>query len=97
MSILSSLVRKISAPVAQIASFVPTPIGQGVALGAGLIAQDTAKREFKKAQEKELSNMEIFGGSRGSTFRDPYAGTLIPNQGVSNQGETGFLAHYAVG
>ena len=92
MSILSSFVRKISAPVAQVASFIPNPIGQGVALGAGLIAQDTARREFKKAQEKELSNMEIFGGSRGSTFRDPYAGTLIPNQGVSNQGETGFFS-----
>ena len=36
--------------------------------------------------------MEIFGSSRGSTFRDPYAGTLIPNQGVSNQGETGFFS-----
>jgi len=92
MSILSSFVRKISAPVATIASFVPNPIGQGVALGAGLIAQDTARREFKQAQEKELSNMEIFGGGRGSTFRDPYAGTLIPNQGVSNQGETGFFS-----
>ena len=71
MSILSSFVRKISAPVATVASFVPNPIGQGVALGAGLIAQDTARREFKKAQEKELSNMEIFGGGRGSTFSDP--------------------------
>ena len=92
MSLLSSFVRKISAPVATVASFVPNPIGQGVALGAGLIAQDTARKEFKKAQEKELSNMEIFGGGRGSTFRDPYAGTLIPNQGVSNQGETGFFS-----
>ena len=92
MSLLSSFVRKISAPVATVASFVPNPIGQGVALGAGLIAQDTARREFKKAQEKELSNMEIFGGGRGSTFTDPYAGSLIPNQGVSNQGETGFFS-----
>ena len=92
MSILSSFVRKISAPVAQVASFIPNPIGQGVAIGAGLIAQDTARREFKRAQEKELSNMEIFGGGRASTFRDPYAGTLIPNQGVSNQGETGFFS-----
>lgn len=92
MSILSSFVRKISAPVATVASFVPNPIGQGVALGAGLIAQDTARREFKRAQEKELSNMEIFGGGRSSTFSDPYAGTLIPNQGVSNQGETGFFS-----
>ena len=92
MSILSSFVRKISAPVATVASLIPNPVSQGVALGAGLIAQDTARREFKKAQEKELSNMEIFGGGRGSTFRDPYAGTLIPNQGVSNQGETGFFS-----
>lgn len=92
MSILSSLVRKISAPVATFASFVPNPVAQGVAFGAGLIAQDTARKQFKSAQEKELSNMELFGGSRGSTFRDPYAGTLIPNQGISNQGETGFFS-----
>lgn len=92
MSILSSFVRKISAPVATVASFVPNPIGQGVALGAGLIAQDTARREFKNAQEKEFSGMEFDLGGRASTFRDPYAGTLIPNQGVSNQGETGFFS-----
>jgi len=56
---------------------------------------EKAQRQFKqkqKAQEQEYSGMEIFGGGRGSTFRDPYAGTLIPNQGVSNQGETGFFS-----
>jgi len=91
MSILSSFVRKISAPVATVASLIPNPISQGVALGAGLIAQDTARRDFKRAQEKELSNMEIFGGGRGSTFRDPYAGSLIPNQGVSTTPSSGFF------
>ena len=56
---------------------------------------EAAQRQFKqkqKAQEQEFSGMEIFGGGTGSTFRDPYAGTLIPNQGVSNQGETGFFS-----
>lgn len=81
MSILSSFVRKISAPVAKVASFIPTPIGQGVAIGASVIAQDTARREFKKAQEEERSSfMEIFGGGTGSTFRDPYASQLVVNQ-----------------
>ena len=61
---------------------------------AGLKAEKT-QRQFKQrqqAQEQEFSGMEIFGGGVGSTFRDPYAGTLIPNQGVSNQGETGFFS-----
>jgi len=63
--------------------------------GVAASEQDKAKRQIKQkiqAQEKETSGMEIFGSSRGSTFRDPYAGTLIPNQGVSNQGETGFFS-----
>ena len=92
MSLLSSFVRGISAPLSQVASVIPNPIAQGVSVAAGLVAQDTARKNFKAAQEKELSNMEIFSGGRGSTFRDPYAGTLIPNQGVSNQGETGFFS-----
>ena len=50
MSILSNLVRKISAPVAQIASVIPNPIAQGVAIGAGAIAKDTARRDLKRAQ-----------------------------------------------
>lgn len=57
--------------------------------------QSIAKRQIKQkiqAQEKEFSNMEYFGGGTGSTFRDPYAGTLIPNQGMTNQGETGFFS-----
>jgi len=62
MSILSNLVRKVSKPVAQVASFIPNPIGQAVALGARVIAQDTARRDFKRAQEKQRSEyMEFFG------------------------------------
>ena len=71
--------------------------GPAGAIAGGLsgAAAEKAERQFKqkqKAQEQEFSGMEIFGGGRGSTFRDPYAGTLIPNQGVSNQGETGFFS-----
>ena len=81
---------------------IPATIGfatggpAGAFVGAASAAQaEKAQRQFKqkqKAQEQEYSGMEIFGGGRGSTFRDPYAGTLIPNQGVSNQGETGFFS-----
>ena len=53
MSILSNLVRNISAPVAKVASIIPNPIAQGVALVSGQIAQDTARRDFKRAQEQE--------------------------------------------
>ena len=70
------------------------PLGAALGGFSGARAEQT-ERQFKqavKAQEKEFSNMEIFGGGRASTFRDPYAGTLIPNQGVSNQGETGFFS-----
>ena len=67
MSILSNLVRKISAPVAQIASVIPNPIAQGVAIGAGAIAKDTARRDLKRAQEKERSSyMEFF--NQGSSI-----------------------------
>lgn len=70
------------------------PAGAFVGAVAGS-EQGKAKRQIKQsiqAQEQETSGMEIFGSSRASTFRDPYAGTLIPNQGVSNQGETGFFS-----
>ena len=71
--------------------------GPAGALAGGLAGSqaEKAERQFKqkqKAQEQEFSGMEIFGGGTGSSFRDPYAGTLIPNQGVSNQGETGFFS-----
>ena len=71
--------------------------GNPLAAATSFIAADKARDEAKKirmqqAKQKELLEMEIFGGGRGSTFRDPYAGTLIPNQGVSNQGETGFFS-----
>ena len=60
MSFLSSFIRNVSRPVSQIASIIPNPIAQAVSLGTGLIAQDTARREFKQAQEQERSNMEFF-------------------------------------
>ena len=62
MSILSNLVRKVSAPVAAVASFIPNPVAQGVAFGAGVIAQDTAKRNIKRAEQKQRKQyMEFFG------------------------------------
>ena len=66
MSILSSLVRKISAPVAVISSVIPNPIAQAVGVGASVIAKDTARREYKRAQEKEITGMEMFGNQSPS-------------------------------
>lgn len=48
MSWLSSAVRKIARPVATLAPFVPG--GTAVALGAGIIAQDTARKQQKEQQ-----------------------------------------------
>ena len=77
MSILSNLVRKISAPVAQISSIIPNPIAQGVSIVSAGIAQDTARREFKRAQEKERQQyMEYFGtGSSIPTIQQNLART----------------------
>lgn len=70
------------------------PAGAFVGGVSGARAEKDVRQfqQKQKAQEQEFSGMEIFGGGRASTFRDPYAGTLIPNQGVSNQGETGFFS-----
>ena len=56
---------------------------------------DKAKRAIEKqqkAQEQERSSyMEIFGGGTGSTFRDPYASSLVVNQPVQPP-SSGFLS-----
>lgn len=65
MSILSNLVRNISAPVATVASFIPNPAAQAVSFAAGQIAKDTARRDFKRAQEIERQKaMELFGSGQ---------------------------------
>lgn len=89
MSLLSSFVRGISAPLSQVASVIPNPIGQAVSVGAGLIAQDTARRDIKRAQEKERQEfMEYFGtgGSIPTIQRNLAATTPIVNQSTSNGG-----------
>ncbi len=92
MSILSSFVRDISAPLSKVASVIPNPIAQAVSLGAGVIAQDTARRDIKRQQEQQRKEiMEYFGTTGTSTFRDPYASQLVVNQGTSNSGG-GFLS-----
>ena len=87
MSILSNLVRKISKPVATVASLIPNPIAQGVAFGSGLIARDTQRRDIKRAQEKERSSyMEFFGsGSSIPTIQQNLARTT-PVVGTQSSG-----------
>ena len=91
MSILSNLVRKISAPVATVASFVPTPLGQAAAFTAGQIAKDTARRDQKRAQETLRSEyMEFFGsGSSIPTIQQNLARTTPAVSTASSGG--GFL------
>ena len=61
MSILSNLVRNISSPVSKVASIIPNPVAQAVSVGTGLIAADTQRRNFKRAQEQQREDyMELF-------------------------------------
>ena len=95
MSILSSIVRKISAPVAQIASIIPNPVSQAVGIGASIIAQDTARRENKRAQEREFSSMidySDFASSRGAVQVPAYRpATQQAGQGGFFSGVTDFF------
>jgi hypothetical protein len=90
MSFLSNLIKKAAPIVATVAPF--TPIGTAAAITANVQAQQDLNYRRKLAeQQREEAKMEIFGSARGSTFRDPYAGTLIPNQGTTSTGGTGFF------
>ena len=87
MSILSKLVRDISAPVAAVASIIPNPIAQGVALASGQIAKDTARRDIKRAQERERQTMinYDFGTPTTSTLQRNLAASS-PVLGVQDSG-----------
>ena len=95
MSILSSFVRKISAPVATIASIIPNPVAQAVGIGASAIARDTARRDYKRAQEREFSSMidySDFASSRGAVQVPPYRpATQQAGQGGFFGGVTDFF------
>ena len=95
MSILSSFVRKISAPVSTIASVIPNPVSQAVAIGASAIARDTARRDFKRAQEREITGMELFNNqspSIGAVQVPPYRpATQQAGQGGFFGGVTDFF------
>lgn len=91
MSILSKLVRDISGPVASVASVIPHPIAQGVAVVGGQIAKDTARRDLKRAQEEQRKNMINFdfGGPSTSTLTRNLAATTPVLSTASSGG--GFL------
>ena len=85
MSFLSSLVRTAAPVVATVAPFFG-PQGVAVAAGAGLIAQDTARKRAKEAravQQGEIAKMAAFD----SNFRSAGLPTL-PIESV-NYGSTG--------
>ena len=91
MSILSNLVRKVSAPVATFSSLIPNPIAQGISLVSTNIAVDTQKRNIQAAQEKERSSyMELFNqGSSIPTIQQNLAATTPTISTASSGG--GFL------
>ena len=61
------MVRNISGPVATVASVIPNPVAQGVSFVAGQIAKDTARRDFKREQQRRQELMETSFG-RGSSI-----------------------------
>ncbi len=46
-------------------------------------AEARQKRQIFRAQEQEAKNMELFGTTGSSSFRDPYASQLVVNQGTA--------------
>jgi hypothetical protein len=90
MSILSNIVRNISAPVAKVASLIPTPVAQGVSFVSGQIAQDTQRRKIKRQQEEQRAQiMEIFNQSSIPTIQQNLARTTPVVSTASSGG--GFL------
>lgn len=84
MSVLSKLIRNIAPKVAPIASLVPDPTANLIGLGAGIIAQDTQKKQIKQAQEQEFSSMADFSDfatSRGSVVVPDYRPNNSVNRG----------------
>ena len=77
MSVFSNLVRKVSGPVATFTSMIPHPAAQIGSRVASEIAQDTARRDFKRAQEEQRNNMinYDFGGPSTSTLSRNLAAT----------------------
>ena len=90
MSILSNIVRNISAPVARVASLIPTPVAQGVSFVSSQIAQDTQRRKIKRQQEEQRSQvMEFFNQSSIPTIQQNLARTTPVLSTASSGG--GFL------
>jgi len=89
MSALSKLIRNIAPKVAPVASLIPNPTAKVIGLGAGLIAQDTQKKQIKQAQETDRSN---FMAQYPSGF-DPVTGmiTSVPTT-TQNAGMGGFAS-----
>lgn len=90
MSWLSTIVKK-AAPI--VATVAPgTPIGTAAAVASTVYAKQDADYQRKLAEDnfRKAQEMEQFGNFGTSSFRDPYASQLIPNQGTLSSG-SGFL------
>ena len=88
MSALSKLVRNIAPKIAGITSIIPNPTAQAIGFGAGLIAQDTVKKQQQQALEQEISRMADF-----SDFATSSGAVRVPAYRPSNDmsGNRGFL------
>ena len=88
MSVLSKLVRNIAPKVAPIASIIPNPTAKLIGLGAGIIAQDTQKKQIKQAQAEQRSNIM----AQYPTGFDPVTGNLSSSMPTTqNAGMGGFF------
>lgn len=86
MSLFSNLVKQVAPVVATVAPFIPG--GQAIAAVATIKAkadQDAAIK-FQQAKAQRSYDMMDFGmGGGRSTFSDPYASSLVVNQGQAQQ------------
>jgi hypothetical protein len=90
MSLLSSIIKKAAPIVATVAPF--TPIGAVANIASNVYAKQDADYQRKLAEDnfRKAQEMEQFGNFGTSSFRDPYASQLIPNQGTPSP-SNGFL------
>jgi hypothetical protein len=89
MSAFSNLIRNIAPKVAPVASLIPYPSAKVVGAAAGIVAQDTQKRQQKQIQEQQREQIMAMY----PTGFDPVTGTVgTANSGNIQAGSGGFVS-----
>jgi hypothetical protein len=89
MSVLSSLIRNVAPTVAAVGTLIPNPAAKVVGAAAGIIAQDTQKRQQKQIQEQQREQIMAMY----PTGFDSVTGTIgTANSGNIQAGSGGFVS-----